>query len=234
MYAIFKLGKDMKILLIEDDKRIAEPVAEDLKHQHYIVDIAYNGIEGWQYTQTTQYELILLNVTLPRLDGISLCKRLRAAKYNTLILMLSSRNTIADKVMGLDAGADDYLVKPFELEELTARIRALSRRSPEIRQPILVYGDLRLDPSSCNVTYQNKPLSLTPKEYMLLECFLINQNHVLTRSRLVEKLWNYDALAGKETIKTHITNLRKKLKAAGNLENLIETVYGIGYRLGNG
>lgn len=224
----------MKILIIEDDKRIAELVAEDLKHQHYIVDIACDGIEGWQYTQTTQYELILLDMTLPRLDGISLCKRLRAAKYNTLILMLSSRDTIADKVMGLDAGSDDYLVKPFELEELTARIRALSRRSPEIRQPILVYGDLRLDPSSCNVTYQDKPLSLTPKEYMLLECFLRNENHVLTRSTLVEKLWNYDALAGKETIKTHITNLRKKLKAAGNLENLIETVYGIGYRLGNG
>lgn len=222
----------MRILIVEDEQRIAKPIAEDLKHQHYIIDIAHDGIEGWQYTQSTQYDLILLDMMLPQLDGISLCKRLRTARYNALILMLSARGTTADKVVGLDAGADDYLVKPFELEELAARIRALSRRTPETRPSILIHGDLQLDPGSCNVTYRGKRLSLTPKEYMLLECFLRNQNQVLTRSSLIDKLWNYDKLAGKETVKTHITNLRKKLKVAGS-QNLIETVYGIGYRLGN-
>lgn len=144
----------MKILIVESDKYTAKFLAENFKHEHYIVDIAYDALKGWEYTQTSQYNLILLDNILPQVDGISFCKRLRNAKYNALILMLSARNKTVDKVMGLDAGADDYLVKPFELEELTARIRALSRRSSEIRQPILVYGDLRLDPSSYCAMYR--------------------------------------------------------------------------------
>ncbi len=221
----------MRILIVEDDDRIAKPLAEDLKHQHHAVDIAFDGIEGWEYAQSYQYDLILLDLMLPRLDGINLCKRLRAAKCNAFILMLTARDTTPDKVIGLDAGADDYLVKPFELEELAARIRALSRRTPETRQPILIHGNLQLEPSTCNVTYTGKPLSLTPKEYMILECFLKNPTQVLTRSVILDKLWEIDKLSGEETIKTHLTNLRKKLRAAGSPEDLIETVYGIGYRL---
>ncbi|GAA6615337.1 response regulator transcription factor [Scytonema sp. NUACC26] len=221
----------MRILIVEDDDRIAKPVAEDLKHQHYVVDIACDGMEGWEYTQSTQYDLILLDLMLPKLDGVSLCKRLRAAKYNSLILMMTARDTTADKVIGLDAGADDYLVKPFELEELAARIRALFRRIPETRQPILVHGNLQLDPSSCTVTYLNNLLSLTPKEYMILECFMRNPTQVLTRSVILNKLWSFDKFSGEDTVKTHIKNLRKKLKDAGGSESLIETVYGIGYRL---
>ena len=221
----------MKILIVEDDPRIAKPLAEDLKHQHHVVDIASNGIEGWEYASAANYEIILLDLMLPQLDGITLCKHLRAHKSNALILMLTARDTTTDKIIGLDAGADDYLVKPFDLEELAARIRALSRRNPEIRQPILNHSDLQLDPSSCNVTYRGKPLSLTPKEYMILECFLKNPTQVLTRSAILNKLWEFDKLSGEETIKTHITNLRRKLKAAGSAENFIETVYGIGYRL---
>jgi len=144
---------------------------------------------------------------------------------------LTARDTTIDKVIGLDAGADDYLVKPFELEELAARIRALSRRIPETRQPILIHGNLQINPSNRNVTYKGKPLSLTAKEYMILECFLINPTQVLSRSALLDKLWEFDKLSGAETIKTHITNLRRKLKTAGSSEDFIETVYGIGYRL---
>ena len=221
----------MKILIVEDDSRIAKPLAEDLKHQHHVVDIASNGIEGWEYASAANYDLILLDLMLPQLDGITLCKRIRAYKFKALILMLTARDTTTDKIIGLDAGADDYLVKPFDLEELAARIRALSRRTPEIRQPILNHSALQLDPSSCNVTYRGKPLSLTPKEYMILECFLKNPTQVLTRSAILNKLWELDKLSGEETIKTHITNLRRKLKAAGGTENFIETVYGIGYRL---
>ena len=221
----------MRILLVEDDDRIAKPLTEDLKHQHHVVDIASDGIVGWEYSQLTKYDLILLDLMLPRLDGITLCKRLRAAKSNALILMLTARDTTNDKIIGLDAGADDYLVKPFELEELAARIRALARRNPELRQPILIHGNLQLDPSTCNVTYKKKLLLLTPKEYMILECFLRNPIQVLTRSVILDKLWEFDKLSGEETIKTHITNLRKKLRAAGSSEDFIETVYGIGYRL---
>lgn len=158
---------------------------------------------------------------LPRLDGITLCQRLHAAKCNAFI-MLTARDTKSDKIVGLDAGADDYLVKPFELEELAARIRALSRRSQEETwQPILTRGNLQLNPSTCNVTYADKVLSLTPKEYMILECFLRNPNQVLTRSAILDKLWEFDKLSGSDTVKTHITNLRKKLTIAKNHSGLI-------------
>lgn len=132
----------MRILLVEDDNRIAKPLAEDLRHQNHTVDIARDGIEGWDYIQSANYDIILLDLMLPKLDRIVLCKRLRAAKSNALILMLTARDTTSDKVLGLDAGADDYLVKPFELEELAARIRALSRRIPETKPLILSHGDL--------------------------------------------------------------------------------------------
>lgn len=222
----------MRILLVEDDQRIAKPLAEDLKHQRYVVDIAQDGIEGWEYSQSTQYDIILLDLMLPKLDGISLCKRLRSIKYHALILMITARDTTADKVIGLDAGADDYLIKPFELEELSARIRALSRRNSEVLSPILVYGNLRLDPNSCHISYQDQALLLTPKEYMILEYFMKNPNQVLTRASLLNKLWEFDKISGEDTVKTHINNLRKKLKAVGASEKIIETVYGIGYRLG--
>ncbi|MFB2980574.1 response regulator transcription factor [Microseira sp. BLCC-F43] len=221
----------MRILIVEDDDRIAKPLAEDLKYQHHVVDIAEDGIKGWEYAEAASYDIILLDLMLPKLDGITLCKRLRAKKINALILMLTARDTTGDKVIGLDAGADDYLVKPFELEELSARIRALSRRVPEIKPPILSYGDLELDPSTHQVTYGGKNLSLTPKEYMIVECFLRKPNQVIARAEILNKLWEIDKLSGEETVKTHLTNLRKKLRAAGSPEDFIKTVYGVGYCL---
>ena len=168
---------------------------------------------------------------LPRLDGISLCRKLRQENINAPILILTARDTTTDKVIGLDAGADDYLVKPFELEELSARIRALSRRGKETQALQLTHGQLCLDPSNCQVTYDGKVLTLTPKEYMILELFLRNPHRVLTRSDILDKLWDFDKSSGEGTVRTHITNLRNKLKAAGGSESLIETLYGIGYRL---
>jgi two-component system, OmpR family, response regulator QseB len=221
----------MRILLVEDDSRIAKPVAEDLRHQNHVVDIASDGIQGWDCTETISYDLILLDVMLPRMDGIELCKRLRAKGSKSLVLMLTARDLTTDKVAGLDAGADDYLVKPFELEELAARIRALSRRTVEPKPVTFVYGQLQLNPSLCQVTYADRVLALTPREYMLLECFLRHPQQVFTRTALLEKLWEFDQLAGENTIKTHITNLRQKLRAAGSPEDFIETVYGLGYRL---
>ncbi len=147
--------------------------------------------------------------------------------------MLTARGTTDDKIIGLDAGADDYLVKPFEIKELAARIRALARRNQQTRPPILVHGDLQLDPATTQVTYAGNILSLTPKEYMILEYFLKNPNQVVTRSVILDKLWEFDKSSGEGSIKTPITNLRKKLRVAGSLENLIENIYGLGYRLGN-
>ena len=145
--------------------------------------------------------------------------------------MLTARDTTDDKIIGLDAGADDYLVKPFELKELAARIRALARRSAEIRSPILIHGDLQLEPATQQVTYGGSILSLTPKEYMILEHFLRNPNQVITRSVILDRLWEFDTSSGEGSIKTHITNLRNKLRAAGSSEELFENIYGIGYRL---
>lgn len=222
----------MRILLVEDDDRIAQPLAEGLKKEHHVVEIASDGIEGWEYAQGAEYDLILLDLMLPKLDGIELCQRLRKAKSKALILMLTARDTIDDKVIGLDAGADDYLVKPFKLKELSARIRALSRRSHELRPQVLSYQELQLNPSTGEVTYEGSLLTLTPKEYLILEYFLRHPRQILTRSAILNKLWEFDNSSGEGTIKTHITNLRSKLKAAGN-KDLIETVYGIGYRLGS-
>lgn len=223
----------MRILIIEDDDRIAQPLAEDLRHQNHVVDIAQDGKAGWDYSQATNYDVILLDIMLPHLDGIALCKKLRDAQVNVPILMLTAKDTTADKVAGLDAGADDYLVKPFELEELSARIRALSRRGKETQASLLEYGQLTLNPNTCQVSYGEQMLSLTPKEYMILELFLKNPNRVLTRSDILDKLWNFDQSSGEGTVKTHITNLRNKLKTVSGKENVIETIYGIGYRLGN-
>jgi two-component system, OmpR family, response regulator QseB len=223
----------MKILLVEDDDRIAKPLAEALKYQNHGVEIARDGIEGWDYAMAVQYDLILLDLMLPKLDGLTLCKRLRANGSQALILMLAARDTTTDKVVGLDAGADDYLVKPFKLEELAARIRALSRRSVETKSPILSHGQLHLDAGTCRVTYGEAPLTLTPKEYRILECFLRSPAQVFPRAILLDKLWDLDQSSGEETIKTHITNLRRKLKTVGCPEDVIETIYGIGYRLNN-
>ncbi len=221
----------MRILLVEDDDRIAKPLAEDLRHQNFVVEIASDGIEGWEYAQAVTYDLILLDLMLPLLDGISLCKQLRAAKYPGFVLMLTAKDKTTDKVIGLNAGADDYLVKPFELEELEARMRALLRRPSEMRSPVLSQGELVLDPACHTVTYAGNTLDLTPTEYLILEHLLQNSSQVFTRTMLLNKLWELDCASAEHTVKTHITNLRRKLRAVGCKDNLIETVYGVGYRL---
>lgn len=221
----------MRILLVEDDDRIAKPLAEDLKHQQHIVDVAADGVDGWDYAQTIDYDLILLDLMLPHLDGISLCKQLRTAGFSGFVLMLTAKDTTTDKIIGLDAGADDYMVKPFEVDELAARIRALSRRPTQIQAAILQQGQLQLDLATHAVNYAEKPLDLTPKEYLILEHLMQNPGQVFTRAMILDKLWECDRDSGEGTIRTHINNLRQKLKASGSKHQYIETVYGVGYRL---
>jgi two-component system, OmpR family, response regulator QseB len=223
----------MRILLVEDDDRIADPLAEDLRHQSNAVDIAYDGLAGWEFAQAANYDVILLDWMLPKLDGIQLCQRLRQSGCQAYILLLTAKDTTSDKILGLDAGADDYLVKPFEVDELTARLRALSRRQPLYQSVVLTHGNIELNPSTHSVTYTGIALELTSKEYMLLEYFLQHPTQVISRTLLLEKLWEFDRVSGEQTIKTHLTNLRRKFKQAGCEMDIIETVYGVGYRLRN-
>jgi DNA-binding response OmpR family regulator len=223
----------MKILLVEDDERIADALAEDLTDQNYVVDIAYEGNTAWDFVEAYTYDLILLDVMLPDIDGITLCRKIRSQSPNsTPILMLTARDTVSDRVLGLDAGADDYLIKPFDLTELLARIRSLLRRSGGTALPtVYELGKLRLDPSTCEVFYGDQLLSLTPKEYGLLELFLRNGRRVFSSSQILERLWSLEEPPAEETVRTHIKGLRHKLKAAGAPADFIETVHGLGYRL---
>ena len=220
----------MKILIVEDDDLIAKALTTVLTNHNYAVEVASDGEAGWDLIELYAYDLILLDLLLPKLDGISLCQRVRSKGYQVPILLLTGRDSSHDKAIGLDAGADDYLVKPFDPEELVARVRALLRRGTVTSAPVLEWGKLRLDPASCEVTHADQPLSLTPKEYALLELFLRNPQRVFSCGMILEHLWAFEELPGEEAVRTHIKGLRQKLKPVGE-KDLIETVYGVGYRL---
>lgn len=221
----------MRVLLIEDDECIAKSLETVLAKENYAVDVAVDGELGWQFIESFTYDLILLDVVLPKRDGISLCRQIRECDYHTPVLLLTACNSSSERIIGLDAGADDYVVKPFELQELLARMRVLLRRSSSPVVPLLEWNQLRLDPTSFQVTYSERLLHLTPKEYRLLELFLRNPRHVLTRNVILEHLWGLEETPGEDTITAHIKGLRQKLKRAGAPANFIETVYGMGYRL---
>lgn len=221
----------MKILLIEDDDRISLALAEALTDQNYAVDLAVDGQAGCDFLEAYEYSLVLLDVMLPKLDGIRFCQIMRQQGNQTPVLMLTARDTSTDKVLGLDAGADDYVVKPFDLKELLARIRALLRRGSATLPPVLEYRCLQLNPATCEVSYSGRSLSLTPKEYGLLELFLRSGGRTLSRSAILNQLWTSEEPPGEETIKVHLRSLRQKLMAVGTEPDWIETVYGLGYRL---
>ncbi|MBE9031893.1 response regulator transcription factor [filamentous cyanobacterium LEGE 11480] len=221
----------MRILLVEDDERLAETLAEALSDQRYVVDMVTDGEAGWQQVRVLDYDLLVLDVMLPELDGMSLCRRIRDHGLTVPILMLTACDTIDNEVTGLDAGADDYIVKPVDLQKLFARIRVLLRRQSSTASPLLEWGALCLNPSTYEVTYQQSLIHLTPKEYGLLELLLRNGRRVLSRSVMIEHVWSLDSPPEEHTVKVHIRGLRQKLKAAGAAEDLIETVHSMGYRL---
>lgn len=221
----------MKILLVEDDIRLAETLAEALADQLYVVDTALEAESALEYIRAGDYDLLLLDVMLPELDGISFCSMLRSQGYQMPILMVTARDTVSDKISGLDAGADDYIVKPVDLGELFARIRALLRRGITPLPPVLEWGSLRLDPSAGSVSYGDTPIYLTPKEYCILELLLRQGRRLMSRRAIIQSIWPTEETVEEETVKVHLRGLRQKLKAAGAPENLIETVHGRGYRL---
>ena len=220
----------MRILLVEDDDILAETLTEAIASQRYAVDTVEDGETAWMQIKMVEYDLIVLDVMLPKLDGISLCRRLRAHNFGVPVLMLTARDTSMDKVAALDSGADDYMVKPFDLPELLARIRALLRRG-DSSPPVLQWTSLRLDPNTREVTYADRAVYLTPKEFCILELLMRNGRRVLSRSLIIEHIWSFDDPPSEDAVKAHIKSLRYKLKAAGAPNDLIETVHGVGYRL---
>jgi DNA-binding response OmpR family regulator len=221
----------MKILLIEDDDAIVTLLTRRLSDQHHIVDAVKDGEMGWTYASTFDYGVIVLDIMLPKLDGISLCKKLRGAGYTTPILLLTSQDNATAKVQGLDAGADDYVVKPFDITELIARVRALLRRGSTNPLPLLSWGDLMLNPSSCEVSYNQQPLTLTTKEYDLLELFLRDSYRVFSNDEIIDKLWSSDDYPAEATVRSHLRRLRHKLQTAGAPHDFIGTIHGRGYYL---
>jgi len=220
----------MRLLLVEDDEVLAQALSNYLAAQHYAIDIVTDGEIGWRFAQAITYDLIVLDVNLPKLNGLQLCQQLRRSGYHQPILLLTAQGSNTDKVTGLDAGADDYVVKPCTIEELSARIRALLRRQQSAATPILEWAALRLDPSLRQVTYQGELISLTAKEYCLLELFLRHPQRVFSSSQILERLWDFAESPSDETVRTLVKRLRRRLKAVG-IDNAIETLYGQGYRL---
>lgn len=222
----------MKILAIEADEWTANRLVETLSSQYYTVEVAPDGKTGWEFVQAFTYDLVLVNVRLPQLDGIGLCQQIRAEGYTLPLLLLTERDNRYDRLRGLDAGADDiYPLEPFDGEDLLARVRALLRRGATTVFPVLQWGDLRLDPRTCEVTYADRPLSLTPKEYGLLELFLRNPHRIFSCGAILDRLWAFQDVPGEYAVRTHIKDLRHKLKDVGAPAETIETVYGMGYRL---
>jgi DNA-binding response OmpR family regulator len=229
----------MRILIVEDDVQLSEVLTEALTRRQYVVDVARDGGAAWELIDAIRYDLVVLDVTLPKVNGIQLCQRLRAAEIAggahdqgaVPVLMLTARDTVADKILGLDAGADDYVTKPFDLEELMARVRALLRRGSANSALSLSWGQLQLNPSTHEATYADQPLSLTPKEYALLELLVASGRRILSRSGIIEKLWPIGDTPAEETVTSHMRGLRHKLKALGAADDFIETVHGLGYRL---
>jgi DNA-binding response OmpR family regulator len=220
----------MRILITEDEKDLADALARGLRQQGYATDIAFDGEEALAMTEVNDYDLIILDLNLPKIDGVEVCQRIRAAGSPVGILMLTARSSLDDRVNGLDQGADDYLVKPFHFPELLARVRAILRREGETRDPILRIGDLVLDPNAVKGYFKGSEIVFTTKEFAILEYLMRNAGRVISQEELLEHVWNEDANMFTQTVKVHIKNIRSKLNTAG-AGDLISTVKGRGYLL---
>jgi len=220
----------MRLLIVEDEPKTAALLGTALRQEGFEVAWAEDGIRGLEEAIQGGFDLLLVDIMLPKLDGLSLVKQLRAKGDITPVIMLSAKDTTQDRVQGLDAGADDYMVKPFELDELNARVRALLRRTQSDRIPVLTFADLSLDTSTRLKTKKNRTISLTAKEYDLLELFLRHPRQVLTREMIFDRVWGYDFGGESNVLDVYIRYLRQKLEIEGETR-LIHTVRGVGYVL---
>lgn len=218
----------MRILIVEDEIKLANAMRRALELQKYAVDVAYNGTDGLDLALGEKADVILLDIMLPGIDGIEICKKIRDQKIGTPILMLTAKGQVNDKVSGLDVGADDYLVKPFSFEELFARIRALVRRAATEFDPVIRTQDLILDPTSFKVTKGSTELELSTKEFSILEYLLRNKNRVISKEQIVNHVWNYSDDVLPNTVEVHVKHLRDKLDKNSS-KPLIQTIRGRGY-----
>jgi DNA-binding response OmpR family regulator len=227
----------MRLLLVEDNKRLSDSLRLTLEDDGYAVDVAYDGLDGEEMGLMDIYDILILDIMLPGKDGIEVCKALRNRRVRTPVLMLTARDALEDRVLGLDSGADDYLVKPFEVDELRARIRALLRRESAAKTGSLQIGDLLLDPATHTVKRGNLPIELTAKEFSLLEYMMRHPNKLITREMAEEHLWSYEKIVASNVVDVYIRRLRRKIDDPFEIK-LLETLRGAGYRIrdaqGNG
>jgi len=221
----------MQILIIEDEKKIANFLRRGLIEERYAADIALDGEEALYKYDINEYDLIILDLMIPKIDGPTVCQKIRSNNSNIPILILTAKDSIEDKIKGLDSGADDYMTKPFSFSELSARIRALLRRGNKADPAILTIDDLVLNPATKVVKRKNKIIDLTAREYSLLEYFMRNQNIVLTKTKILEHVWDYSYDGLSNVIETYVKYLRKKLKVDNKSKELIYTIRGSGYIL---
>jgi len=220
----------MKILVVEDEHLIANALKKGLEQEHYIVDLAFDGQYGFDLASSGDYDLILLDIMLPKMDGLEVCRKLRDLQIHVPVLMLTARSQVEDKINGFKSGADDYLTKPFAFEELLARIRALIRRPQKTITEIIKVGDLSLNLSNYEVTRQNKKISLSSKEYSLLECLMRHADKILTKDQLIQHVWSYESDILPNTVEVYIRNLRQKIDKNFD-QKLIKTIRGFGYKI---
>ncbi len=228
MYNLPKGGSFMRILVVEDEQAMADAIALGLTKNGYAVDTVYDGEAAIEAVDVDAYDLVVLDLNLPKVDGLDVCRHIRDNNMSMGILMLTARSSTDDRVTGLDIGADDYLIKPFHFAELLARIRAILRRENKQRDVILREGKLTLNPNNMQVSFDGNPLSLTTKEYGILEYLLVNKGRVISQEELLEHIWDNNADLFSQTVKVHINNLRKKLDSAG-ADNIIQTIKNKGY-----
>lgn len=220
----------MRILVVEDDPDLARLVHDGLERAGHGVDVAGSGEAALDAVDDADYDAIILDVMLPGIDGFEVCRRFRRRGVNAPVLMLTARDAVADRVGGLDAGADDYLVKPFAFAELLARLRALARRPPAALEPILTAGEIRLDPATRRVWRGDEEIELTRWEFAVLDYLMRNPGRVLTRAMIVDRVWDYDFPNSTNVVDVHVGAIRRKLGDSA-AEGLIQTVRGVGYRL---
>ena len=220
----------MRILLVEDNRRLSDSLRLTLQEDGYAVDCAYDGLEGEEAGMIPGYDVIILDIMLPGKNGVEVCRELRNRRISTPILMLTARDALEDRVLGLDSGADDYLVKPFEVAELRARIRALLRRESSSKSGVLRIADLELDPASHTVRRAGQAIDLTAKEFSILEFLMRHPNRLITREMAEQHLWNYDHVVASNVVDVYIRRLRRKIDDPAPVK-LIETMRGAGYRI---
>ena len=220
----------MRILLIEDERRLSTVIKKGLTEDGFAVDITGDGEEGQYLAETENYDLVILDLMLPKIDGVTVCKHLRVKKVKTPILMLTAKSTLEEKITGLDSGADDYMTKPFAFMELRSRVRALIRRGIGNTSPLLQVVDLVVDPVKHTVVRGNHKITLTPKEFSILEFLLHHQDEVVSRTMITEHVWDYNFDSISNVVDVFVASLRRKIDKNAHIK-LIHTIHGVGYKI---